>query len=312
MHLFRFVPDLSRVPGTDFRPGATGGEFIIRAAAPPAQRVVLPARLVFATATGGPVVLGIGSRTEVVDDGSYVVVNDTDPLLVHPAPESRGSLLAVGLSGRSGPAGIPLAVFDDVRGHDASVSPILLGIGQALDGGATIARKWAEERCAALFEAVRRRDAQTREHLAHLPKQRESTRDDLFRRVQRARGFMDSRFGEIRTVGHAARVACMSEAHFHRCFAQITGVTPHRYVTERRLARALRALRETTTPICHLSQELGFVSQCTLTALFRRRFGITPADYRAGQEIPEMLTAPASLLAAFPRRPARSGNQLAA
>ncbi len=77
-----------------------------------------------------------------------------------------------------------------------------------------------------------------------------------------------------------AGVAGLSPNYFLGAFRQATGRTPHRYVTELRIARACELLHDPHRPITEVSLAVGFSSQSHLTEVFRRTMNTTPAAYR--------------------------------
>jgi AraC family transcriptional regulator len=83
-------------------------------------------------------------------------------------------------------------------------------------------------------------------------------------------------------ISELAEVAGLEPHHFRRAFKAATGLPPHRYVTERRLARAAELLRDPNgPPIADVAARVGFSSQSHLTTAFGRQYGLTPAAYRA-------------------------------
>jgi len=124
-----------------------------------------------------------------------------------------------------------------------------------------------------------------RRRAAALPAARPSTREELFRRVGRARAFMAAHFQDDSiSVEQAARAACLSPYHFQRVFHRAFGITPHRYIVDLRLARALHLLRTTHLPVIDVCADVGFTSLGSFSTLFRARFGITPARARIEQD----------------------------
>ncbi|TDC52505.1 AraC family transcriptional regulator [Actinomadura sp. KC345] len=94
---------------------------------------------------------------------------------------------------------------------------------------------------------------------------------------------IEDRLGENLRLDALAGVAGMDRYGFARAFRAATGLSPHRYVTERRLERAARLLRQRADlPIADIAYRVGLSSQSHLTTAFRRRYGATPARYRAG------------------------------
>lgn len=79
-----------------------------------------------------------------------------------------------------------------------------------------------------------------------------------------------------------ADVACMNAYYFARTFRRRFGVSPHRFVLQRRIERAKQLLGETATPIVEVALACGFASQSHFTATFHRHVGVTPSEYRRG------------------------------
>ena len=63
-------------------------------------------------------------------------------------------------------------------------------------------------------------------------------------------------------------------------FKRTTGRTPHRYLTELRIAKACELLQNPHRSIVDVSLAVGFSSQSHLTTVFRRLMKTTPAAYR--------------------------------
>ena len=105
--------------------------------------------------------------------------------------------------------------------------------------------------------------------------------EDLNRRLLRARDAMDRAYAEPLDVRSVAAVAHISEAHFSRCFRQVFGETPHRYLQRRRVERSMFLLRETDRSVTDICFDVGFSSLGTFSRTFREIVGETPSDYRA-------------------------------
>jgi AraC family transcriptional regulator len=72
----------------------------------------------------------------------------------------------------------------------------------------------------------------------------------------------------------------LSPSHFARRFRVTTGKAPHQYLTQLRIERARRLLRETDTDIVEVAFACGFANQEHMTRLFKQHCGTTPAAYR--------------------------------
>jgi AraC family transcriptional regulator len=99
--------------------------------------------------------------------------------------------------------------------------------------------------------------------------------------LARLREAIDDGFLRPADVGALAAGAGRSREHVHRSFRRAYGVLPAAYVRARRLDHAARLLVERDLSVAAIAAESGFTDQSHLTRLFRARFGVTPARYRA-------------------------------
>ena len=77
-----------------------------------------------------------------------------------------------------------------------------------------------------------------------------------------------------------AKFCGLSESHFMRWFKKMTGDSFASYVNDRRLANAAEALRRTDDKILYVSQDVGFTNLSKFNRQFKKRYGITPKEYR--------------------------------
>ena len=59
-------------------------------------------------------------------------------------------------------------------------------------------------------------------------------------------------------------------------------MAPHRYVTDRRIEKAMFWISEGRRPLAEIAYLCGFSSQASFTKWFGRIVGATPRAYRAG------------------------------
>lgn len=77
-----------------------------------------------------------------------------------------------------------------------------------------------------------------------------------------------------------ARRAGLSRTYFAEAFQRATGSSPHRYLTQRRLARAQTLLRHTGLPLAEIALQCGFCNQAHFSQTFRQATGTTPGRFR--------------------------------
>jgi AraC family transcriptional regulator len=99
------------------------------------------------------------------------------------------------------------------------------------------------------------------------------------RRLSRVQELIESRLNGDLSLQELAAETGYSRSHFLRAFHASTGVTPHRYVLNRRIERAKQLLAETHLSIAQVAYRCGFSSQAHLTLAFRRLCGLPPGEY---------------------------------
>ncbi len=93
--------------------------------------------------------------------------------------------------------------------------------------------------------------------------------------------YIDAHLSESLRLQELALVAGLSRLQFLRCFARTVGLTPHAFITERRLQRARKQLGESNLAPAAIAADCGFAHQSHLGSLLRREIGLTPAQYRS-------------------------------
>ncbi len=77
-----------------------------------------------------------------------------------------------------------------------------------------------------------------------------------------------------------ARRSGLSRTYFAEAFQRATGSSPHRYLTQRRIARAQTLLRHTALPLAEIALQCGYCNQAHFSQTFRQVTGTTPRRYR--------------------------------
>ena len=101
------------------------------------------------------------------------------------------------------------------------------------------------------------------------------------RRLKRVLDYIEAHVAEPIRLDHLAAVAHLSPYHFSRLFREATGLSPHRYIMDRRVRAARNALALGRAPLSEIALENGFGSQDNFIRVFRKTTGLTPGTYRA-------------------------------
>ncbi|RMC32470.1 helix-turn-helix transcriptional regulator [Paracoccus alkanivorans] len=124
-------------------------------------------------------------------------------------------------------------------------------------------------------------DTALAELIAHLPSRQINLRGGLAPHVlRRVDEWIEANLDSSIRLADLARIAGLSEFHFHRMFRMSRGISPHGWITTRRIELAKELLR-TPTPIAEIAAGCGFASQSHLARMFRNHTGSTPKEYRA-------------------------------
>jgi AraC family transcriptional regulator len=81
---------------------------------------------------------------------------------------------------------------------------------------------------------------------------------------------IESHLGERLSIARLAALAGLSASHFKAFFRRSTGIPVHRYVVQRRVARARRLLERGALPASQVALEAGFAHQSHMARWLRR------------------------------------------
>lgn len=99
-------------------------------------------------------------------------------------------------------------------------------------------------------------------------------------RTQRVVDFVEANLSNPIRLEAMAESASLSQFHFIRSFKREMGVSPTRYVLQRRIRHAQMLLKTTGLTLAAIAHECGFASQSHFTGAFKAATGTTPAKFR--------------------------------
>lgn len=85
---------------------------------------------------------------------------------------------------------------------------------------------------------------------------------------------------EVLTLEFLSKRLGYSEFYTTRKFREISGMSFRDYLRQRRLAFALKEIRDSDKNILNIALDYGFSSHEAFTRAFKETFGVTPSDYR--------------------------------
>lgn len=99
--------------------------------------------------------------------------------------------------------------------------------------------------------------------------------------ARRFRDLLDEQLPRTPTLAEASEVLFAHRGHLVRCFSREFGMSPHAYVTGRRVDLARRMLLDGRRP-AEVATAVGFYDQSHLSRHFSRMLGVGPASFARG------------------------------
>lgn len=103
------------------------------------------------------------------------------------------------------------------------------------------------------------------------------TKGDLL--IEKAVDFINDNFQRSISLDEIAESVSLSPIYFHNRFKKATGKTPHEYITEKRIKKAVNMLMTTNMSHAEIAYECGFSSQSYFNSAFKKSMGFSPRDY---------------------------------
>jgi AraC family transcriptional regulator len=96
--------------------------------------------------------------------------------------------------------------------------------------------------------------------------------------LNRLKQFVLEHLDQPLDVATLAKITHRSQFHFSRAFTRSVEVSPHRYVVQLRLQRAVEMVRDGKFSLAAIAAKTGFADQSHLTRWVRRVHGVSPTQ----------------------------------
>ncbi len=247
----------------------------------------------------GRALYNTGKGFYAVDENSYLILNDEQPYSITIESERPVESFCVffkagfaeqiyySLCSEQGklldnpepPDKPQIGFFDKTYAHDDVLSPALLSVKSSF-----AERKdqtdWLEEQMHEMMQMLLRVRRGTYQEALTLNPVRVSTREELYRRLVRAKDYISACFDQSISLKEIANVACLSPNHLLRSFRQAFRQTPHQFLTAKRLEYARKMLADSNLSVTDICFSVGFESLGSFSRMFRRHTGFSPQEYR--------------------------------
>lgn len=105
-----------------------------------------------------------------------------------------------------------------------------------------------------------------------------STRQEILRRLQIAKDFMDDNFLSIESVTDVAQHCSMSAFYFYRRFKEVYKRTPYQYITENKMQYARSLLKDGNNRVSDVATMAGYQDVFSFSKAFKKFFGVSPSE----------------------------------
>jgi AraC-like DNA-binding protein len=99
-------------------------------------------------------------------------------------------------------------------------------------------------------------------------------------RLRRATEYLAAHLAEDIRLQTVCELVKLSRAHFSRAFKISTGLAPHQWLLQARIARAKELLLKTDRPLAQIAVDVGFADQSHFTRTFGRAVGESPGAWQ--------------------------------
>jgi len=118
-----------------------------------------------------------------------------------------------------------------------------------------------------------------------VPSQKTQANSEYAERINRVIDYLRGNLDRQVKLKELAKVACLSESHFHRIFGAVSGETVNNFTNRLRLEKAARLLRYSDQSVTDIALDCGFSSSATFSRAFRSGFDTSPSQFRKSGEI---------------------------
>ena len=111
------------------------------------------------------------------------------------------------------------------------------------------------------------------------------TYNDYTQRINKVVAYINDHLDESLDLKTLAKVAALSEFHFHRVFKALKGESIGAHISRLRIEAAARLLRYSALSTEDIAFNIGYEAPAALSKAFKNQYGITPTKYRTNKDI---------------------------
>lgn len=137
-----------------------------------------------------------------------------------------------------------------------------------------------DEKLYTLLAHILRQDKQIKSIEQRIPALRNSTRQELHKRLVAATDYVYTFYNKDITLEELSGIACLSKFHFLRLFKIAFNKTPHQFINEIKVERAKSYLKRSNLEVNTIAKLLGFTNASSFSRTFYNHAGVYPSQYR--------------------------------
>lgn len=108
---------------------------------------------------------------------------------------------------------------------------------------------------------------------------------DHYQMIKQSVAYIENNLNRTISLDELAAQAYCSKYYFHRTFKAMTGEAAIDYIRNKRLKRASSLLLRTDMCISSIANECGFTFHESFTRIFKKKYGVSPEEYRNNKRI---------------------------
>ncbi len=105
----------------------------------------------------------------------------------------------------------------------------------------------------------------------------------LYRRIVRAKVFIDEHFTKDISIQDLAQISCFSPYYFIRLFKDLYGITPRQYIVLKKM-QAAEGLLSQGKPVKDVCFLIGYESLQTFSTQFKKIKGVSPSKFKKAMQ----------------------------
>lgn len=104
--------------------------------------------------------------------------------------------------------------------------------------------------------------------------------EDKFTRFEPVINYIEKNLSKQIILSDLAEILYLNKVYFSNEFKRVFGVSPNRYINNKRLDQAKKLLLNTNKRISEITAECGFNGQLYFSRFFKEKVGVSPLEYR--------------------------------